>query len=250
MNKLIEWKPNPVVFVIVILAAVMLTGCFNYRRLLTDEIVLKDGNSHTGTITQMDSTTIRLRKVDELIKIIQWADVDTVQGKKLKTLFLGVNMGFYKTPYFSVFRNESVTPRSFGMEYKAGFALRGNRLFYLDLSYLPAKPYEITKFGFGYQYYPGASTYLKKNSFFVGTEANFMNAKFNNAAQFTFEPFTGFERKLNEQLRLHAKLGLQFNLANKNNQAGVNFTVGIHFMRRNFKKYYDSLNRNHILPRK
>ena len=222
----------------------------NYRKLLTDEIVLKNGNSQTGTIIQCDSTNLKVEKIDESISIIPWATIDTVQGKKLKTIWFGANFGYYNTPYFSVFRNEPIVAKQFGMQYKIGLAVRSNKLYYLNLSYSPARPYAITKFGLGYQRYIGNSTYLKKNSFFWGSELNLMNAKYNNGAQTTLEPFTGFEKKCNEHIRLHVKLGLQFNIANKNKQTGVNLTIGVHFMKKDFKKYYDVLNKQHIIYRK
>src|SRR3989344_5167335 len=90
----------------ILLLSALFTSCMNYRRLLTDEVVLKDGNSQTGTIVLCDSTNLKIKKIDESISIIPWTSIDTVQGKKLKTFFLGVNMGYYNTPYFSVFRNE------------------------------------------------------------------------------------------------------------------------------------------------
>lgn len=237
-------------FIFTALLTLALTGCRNYRKLVTDEIVLKDGNSQTGTIIKCDSAALKIRRMDESINIIPWTLVDTVQGKKLKTLWFGANFGYYKIPYFSVFRNEAFTPEQLGMEYKIGLATRGVKLYYLNLTYAPAKPYSITKFGFGYQYYLGASTYLRKNTFFVGGEANLLNAQYNNRSQFTLEPYTGFERKLNEHLRIHFKFQLQLNMANKNNKAGVNTTIGIHFMKRNFQKYYHTLNTEHRLPRK
>lgn len=237
-------------FICIILLAFAFSGCRNYRKLITDEIVLKDGNSQTGTIIKCDSASLKIKKMDESISIIPWTLVDTVQGKKLKTIWFGANFGYYKIPYFSVFRNEPFTPEQFGMEYKIGIANRGVKLYYLDLTYAPTHPYAITKFGFGYQYYLGASTYLRKNTFFVGGEFNLLKAQYNNRSQFTLEPYTGFERKCNEHLRVHFKFQLQMNLANKNSKVGVNTTIGIHFMKRNFKRYYNTLNTEHRLPRK
>jgi hypothetical protein len=243
---------NYSIYIICLLTAASLTGCMNlnYRKSITDEIVLKDGNSQTGTIMKVDSAAIRIKQIDESIRIIPWNAVDTVQGKKLRTLWLGVNMGYYKAPYFSVFRNESMTAENFGLQFKAGLALRGNKLFYFHVSPLPDQPYPVTKCGVGFQRYLGGTTYLKKNTFFVGSEINLMYVKFNNGPQTTLEPFTGYERKLNEHMRIHFKLGLQFNFANKNSGAGVNTTIGIHFMRRNLKRYYNTLNNEHRLPGK
>ncbi len=138
----------------------LLASCTNYRRLLTDEVVLKDGNSHTGTIIQTDSGKIRLKKIDESISIIPWSSVDTVQGKKLMTLWAGVNAGYYNIPYFSVFRNEAMTGKSAGIQYKAGLAFRGVKLYYIHLTFAPAQPYAITKSGVGFQRYLGKTTYL------------------------------------------------------------------------------------------
>lgn len=234
----------------IIFSAAILSSCMNSRKLVTDEIVLKDGNSQTGTIQHCDSINLKIKKMDESITIIPWTTVDTIIGKKLKTIWFGANFGYYKTPYFSVFRDESMIAKQWGMQYKIGLALRGVKLYYIDLSYSPAKPYAVTKVGLGFQRYLGGSTYLKKNTFFVGTEVNFMNAKYNNGAQVALEPFTGFEKKLNEHLRVHFKFGLQLNIANKNNQAGFNATIGIHFLKRNFKLYYDVLNDERRIYRK
>jgi len=112
----------------------ILSSCTNFKRLITDEVVMKDGNSQTGTIILSDSTNIRLKKIDESITNIPWSSVEIVQGKKFKTLFLGANFGFYKTPYFSVFRNEAITARHAGSQYKIGIAARGIKLYYLNLS--------------------------------------------------------------------------------------------------------------------
>lgn len=234
-------------FLILIL---FISSCVNNRKLLTDEVFLKDGNSHTGTIIKCDSNKIKLKKIDESTLIIPWVTVDTIAGKKLKTFWFGANFGYYKSPYFSVFRNEALTAESAGFQLKAGTARRGNKLYYIHLTSIPARPYHVTKYGLGFQKYLRGTTYLTENSFFAGTEINFMNAKFNNGPQITLEPFGGFERKINEQLRLHVKLQLQFNFANKNNKSGVSLTVGVHFLKRNIKKYYSTLNRERRVPSK
>lgn len=242
---------NPLKYCIcAFLSASALTSCVNYKKLLTDEIVLRDGNSHTGTIIQCDSTNLKLQKTDESIRIIPWTVVDTVKGKKLKTVWFGANFGYYNTPYFSVFRNESMSAKNAGFQLKIGLALRGIKLYYINLAHIPDQPYAVTKFGLGYQRYLGKATYTSEKSFFAGSELNLMNVKFNNGPQITLEPFMGFEKKLNERLRIHFKFGLQLNLANKNNQSGANTTIGIHFMKRDFKKYYDILNREYRLPGK
>lgn len=228
-----------------VFTAVLLTGCLNYRRMITDEVILKDENSLTGTITESDSVKLKLRKIDESVSIVKWDDIDTIVGKKLKTVFIGANIGYYNVPYFSVFRNEARSAYGAGYQYKLGYALRGNSLYYFNLTFVPATPYSITKSGLGYQRYLGHTTYLKKMAFFVGGEFNLMNVKQNNGAQIAIEPFTGYEYRLAAHVRMHVKFGIQFNLANKNTGLGSNLSLGFHFMRKNFKKRYTYLNTQH-----
>ncbi len=234
----------------IFLVALIFSGCWSNKKLITDEVVFTNGNSQTGTILSVDTISLKLKHMDESVTVIPWSIIDTVQGKKLQAFWLGFNQGYYSAPYFSVFRNESIVAQGLGFQLKLGMALRGNKLYYFNFSHLPAKPYNMSKFGFGFQRYLGASSYIKKNGFFWGTELDFMNVKYNNGSQFTIEPFTGYERKLSERFRIHAKLGFQINVANKNNQMGVNLTVGVHFLRRNFKKYYHTLNSEKRIPRK
>jgi len=237
-------------FIFILFSCFLLSSCYNSRKLVTDEIVFENGNTQTGTILHCDTAQIKLKKMDESVVVIPWSVIDTIQGKKYKTFFLGVNYGYHYIPYFSVFRNERMTGSAIGKQFKAGMAYRGNKLYYLNFMYSPATPYEITKFGFGFQRYFSENAYLKKTALFVGTELNFMNVKYNNGAETTVEPFAGYELRVAAQLRLHFKLQLQFSLANKNNQTGVSTTIGFHFMKRNFKRYYRTLNNEHRLPRK
>ena len=232
-------------FTCTILAITFLSSCLNYRKSLTDEVVLNDQNSHTGTIIQSDSVNLKLRKIDESSLIIPWNTIDTIVGKKFKTVFFGANIGYYNSPYFSVFRNENMNGSAMGFQYKLGYALRGNNLYYFSLLFITATPYAITKTGLGYQRYLGSTTYLKKRAFFVGGEINLMNVKNNNGVQTTLEPFTGYELKLASHVRVHFKFGLQINLAYKTNSLGSNFSLGFHFMRKNFKKRYTYLNTQH-----
>lgn len=239
-------KYHHIVLLLLLLTGV--TSCVNYRKLIVDEVVLKDGNSHTGKLVYSDTSAVKIQKIDESICVIHWTTIDTIQGKRLKTFFLGANMGAYNVPYFSVFRNEKITAKGFGMQYKAGWAYRGNRLGYMHLSFVPAKPYNVTKFGLGLQRYIQEYTYLSKHSFFWGGEINLMNAKYNNGSQVTLEPFGGYEMKVLETIRVHSKLGLQLNVANKNNNVGINLTIGVHFLKKDYKQHYEYLNKERSLP--
>src|SRR4051812_38156473 len=98
-----------------ILLLSILSSCRNYRGLVTDEVVLKDGNSQTGTILVCDSINLKIKRMDESISIIPWATVDSVHGKKLRTAFVGANFGYYRIPYYSVFRHQAFDGERFGM---------------------------------------------------------------------------------------------------------------------------------------
>lgn len=231
--------------ILIVFSSILVQSCYHTRKLINDELFLKDGNTQTGTILKCDSNSLKLKKMDESVMNYTWAQIDSISGKRYKTFWLGLNTGYYKVPYFSVFRNEPFAAENMGFQLKMGMAYRGNTMHYLNFSSINGRPYSVTKFGYGYLRYVLQKTYLTKNSFFVGSEFNLMNAKYNTGAQFTIEPFTGYERRLNSYLRLHVKLGLQFNVANKNQQTGVNLTVGLHFIKRNFSKYYSILNTQH-----
>lgn len=234
---------------LILAAGLLLFGCKRYKKLIKEEVILKDKNSITGTIMNSDSVTLSLKRFDKSSVNIPWNDIDTIIGKRFKTLWVGFNTGYYNTPYFSVFRNQPINSNSLGFESKIGKAVRGKWLTYFAWTYIPAKPYIVNKWGFGLQQYIIKGTYLSDQSLFWGMEYHLMNAKFNNGVQMCIETFNGYERKLTDQLRIHGKLQVQYNLANKNNSFGVNITVGVHFMKRNFKKHYTTLNKERRLPK-
>jgi hypothetical protein len=233
----------------VLLLAVLLHSCSVYRKNIVDEVVLRDQNSHTGTILKTDSVNVKLMKPDESIILIPWAKIDTIGGKRLKTIWGGMNAGYYSIPYYSVLKDTAILSKTAGFQFKVGTTFRGDKLLYLNLVTCPAQPNHINFFGVGYQKYIYKSTYLQQNAFFVGSEFNFLNAKTNNGAQFTLQPYAGIERKLSDQIRIHFKWALQINFANKNPKTGANFTVGIHFLRKNFNYRYSYLNREHKVYR-
>lgn len=234
---------------IVTTLSLLLIGCSNHKKLIVDEVILKNQNSVTGTIKAVDSSGIKILKMDESQLNISWTEIDTVVGKRYKTFWAGFNTGYYNVPYFSTFRNEAMAGKTLGFQFKAGKAVKGKYMYYFTLTTIPAKPYGINKFGLGFQRYIKKATYINNKGFFWGMEYNLMNAKRNNGVQMTLDPFGGYDYKLNDQLRLHGKLALQFNLANKNNASGASLTVGITFLKRNFKQYYTILNQQHRLPK-
>lgn len=187
--------------------------------------------------------------MDESHVNINWTEIDTIVGKRFKTFFAGMNTGFYNVPYFSTFRNEAINAKALGFQFKAGKATRGRQMNYFTITTLPARPYHVNKFGLGFMRYIGKASYAGNNGFFWGLEYNLMNAKYNNGVQMALDPYWGYDKKIKEQLRLNFKMGFQINIANKNNNLGVNLTVGIHYLKRNFKKYYTDLNQSHRLPK-
>ena len=96
----------------------LLSACVNYKRAINDEVVMKDQNTQTGTIVESDSIKLKLKKIDESITVIKWNEIDTIVGKKFKTVFVGANFGYYHIPYFSVFRNEAMSGNAAGYQYK------------------------------------------------------------------------------------------------------------------------------------
>lgn len=246
INKLITHHQLPVCLIVLFFIT---TSCQQHKKLITDEIVLKDQNSLTGTIINCDSLIVTLKKSDESKQMIQWRNIDTIIGKKYKTIWFGLNTGYYNIPYFSVFKNEPMTAKDFGMQLKIGRAIREKKMQYISWMFSNAKPYSITKLGVGFQRYIGKGTYINQQGFFWGSEFNMMNAKYNNGAQLTLEPFAGYEHQILDQWRVNFKMGLQFNIANKNNNAGINFTIGLHYLKRNFNSYYTKLNTEHKLPK-
>lgn len=232
-------------FLITAILAFTFSSCINYKRLINDEVVLKDGNTETGKIIKSDSVSIRIKKIDESQKSIAWAIIDSVHGKKFKTLWLGLQTGIYNAPYFSVFQNKSFSNNGNGFQAKIGLSYRGTKMYYFNFMHVATVPYPVNKFGLGFQRYVFGNYLSKRHNFFVGSEANAMSVLYNTGLQFAFEPFSGYEIKINNHIRLNAKLGLQFNLFNKNNQTGANFTIGLHFLKKNFNKYYSVLNKEH-----
>lgn len=234
---------------LIVAICVALFSCHSRKKLIKEEVFLKNKNSVTGTIVTCDSNTVIIKKMDESQQAIAWNEIDTIVGKRFKTYFAGLNTGYYNAPYFSVFRNERMSATTMGFQFKAGKAVRGKKLIYVTYTALPARPYHVNKFGIGFQRYIKNASYVGKDGFFWGLDYNLMNAKYNNGVQLTFEPFWGYDKKYKEQLRVHAKMGFQINFANKNNRIGINLTVGIHCFKRNFKTYYTELNQYHRLPK-
>jgi hypothetical protein len=109
-------------------------------------------------------------------------------------------------------------------------------------------PYHINKFGVGTMRYIKKARYTTEKGFFWGLEFNLINAKQNNGVQMCVDPSWGYDYQFTDQFRIHGKMGIQINVSNKNNAAGINFTIGLHYLKRNFKKYYTTLNKEHRIP--
>lgn len=237
-------------FVLSVVLSLIFISCNNYKRLITDEVVLKDGNTQTGTLLKSDSVSVRIKKIDESLLTIPWNTIDSVRGKKFKTFWFGTNIGIYNTPYFSIFRNESYSNTAGGIQFKIGMAYRERKMYYFHYTFIPTAPYPVNKFGVGFHRYVFGNYLQKRNNFFVGVEVNGMGIRYNNGLQFSYEPFTGFELRLSQHFRMHVKFALQFNVFNKNNQTGASLSIGTHIIKRNFKRYYNVLNQEHRLLRK
>jgi hypothetical protein len=240
---------NNCCFLFVNFLCLFVFACNTNKKLITDEVFLKNNNSITGTIVSSDSTKLKIIKFDESSQIINWNEIDTIVGKKYKSLFFGLGLGLYNTPYFSVFKNEAINSNSLGFQIKIGRVIRLRKLNYFHFTQTAAKPFAVSKLGFGLQRYFKKFDYVNKSGFYYGSEFNALFAKYNNGFQTTLEPYLGYELILNNQILANLKFQLQINVANRNNNLGVGLTLGFHFLKTNFKQHYDILNSLHVLKK-
>jgi hypothetical protein len=231
--------------IILFIAIIMLVSSCASRKLV-DKVVLKNASTLTGKITQADSAKVILERQDRSVQHIPWQEIDSVSGIRYKTFFSELALGYAKTPYFSVFRNESFNPAAFSITGKIGIAQNRKNVKYLKYSFLPAKPYNLRKIGIGFQRY-AKGTYFSKNSFFWGNDFSLILIPYNNAPQLTFEPFCGYSRYLTPKIRVNAQWNLQLNPFGKNASVGtgLNFSILYHF--KDINARYSTLNQLHKL---
>jgi hypothetical protein len=229
----------------VLCLTLLLASCASMRRRVREEVLLSDGSSRTGRIERADSGGIALRQADKSLALLPWAEIDSVRGLRLATMYVGLNAGFAYTPYFSVFRNEGYQPSSLLVQGKVGWARRDRVMRYLHYSWLPAaQPYRLNKIGYGFQRYVWQG-YTRPQGVFLGGEFNLLKAEYNNGRQIILEPFVGYERQFDAQCRFHARIGTQLNPVNKNGRLGFTASVGVHFLLRDLQRPYRDLLQDH-----
>jgi hypothetical protein len=224
-----------------------ITACNSYLKTVTEEVVLKNGETATGKLMYCDSSSLKLQKMDLSLSVYNWSEVDSVRGIKFKTHILSFNSGYFSTPYYSVFRGENFKPNNLGFQMRVGTAKFHRTFNYVHYTFIPSNPYNISKLGMGTQRYI-LSDMASKKSFLAGLEGNLLFINYNNVPQVALEPFIGYEFKLNDQLRLHVKMGTQRSILSKNPDWGIHFTAGINFLSKNYKKHYHSINHLKCIP--
>jgi hypothetical protein len=232
------------------LLCLLLAGCGRpFRRLINDEVFLRDGSSVTGTISSADSASVTLQKSDLSRQVIGWQQIDSIGSASHRTMMLGGALGLFSTPYYSAFQGEAYQPTGVGLVLRAGTVSFGKTYKYVNLSFLSGRPYGVTKLGVGIQRHLKLR-YVDAWSPFLGLEANLMFVKNNNSPSFTLDPFLGGDLRLSPQVRLMGRLGFQLNPASAANPLGANLSAGVTYQWRNFSAHNSHLLRHHQLPRR
>ena len=224
-----------------------LQSCRTEKRILTDEVHLRDGSTVVGKITKSDSTKIEIARLDHSTQILNWNLIDSVRPHNYFTPMSSMYAGLFNTPYYSVFLNEKNQPTNLGLQGRTGWAINGKRYTYLHLTLIPSQPLGIRKLGFGKEFYK-RGTYMSQKCLMLGYETNLIFIKNNNAPQFSFEPAFGKHWHWKNQYNIYAKIALQINIASRNQNAGISFGVGINYLHKDFKTHYQTLNETHKLP--
>lgn len=219
----------------------LFTACRNQSKLINDRLVLKDGSELTGRIQSSDSTTLRLEQKDESIRVINFKELDTIYSNKFCTRISSAGLGIFNTAYYSVFENQNHAPTNLGLQLRTGKAFNQNRYHYLNLELIPSKPFNIRKLGAGFEYYKRGG-YMSPKNLTLGFELNLLGVRYNNVPQLTLEPHFGKQWYYKGQMRIYCNAGLQFNLAGRNQNAGVFITGGINYLHIDFGKKYQPLN--------
>jgi len=229
------------IYILFMLNLWLFSACRSTRAVQKDTYHLKNGESYTGSIIQRDSQQFVLVQRNLNTKKIQWTDVDSVSGYKLRTGVLSVSAGAYKTPYFSVFRDEAYSPVSSGFELQWGAARYRKTYRYLTLAWMPARPFSVRKISMGYQYYFRGG-YTGGTGLYGGIKGGFLRPEYNNLGHLFVEPYGGGEWRLGGQGRMFAEAGIMGNVFARNRQPGWNISIGTRFHFRNLDKKYKRLN--------
>ena len=219
-------------------------GCRVHRP--EERIFLKDKVVIKGNIVKVDSLQMMVELSPKESRTFLWEQVDSIQGIRFPSLFIGYQLGYAHVPYFSMFRNESIQNRNIGFQLKLGRAVNGNSLRYLHFSQTPGNPFQVRKWGWGFQRYMLGS-YLGPKSIFAGADIGLMKPQYNNGNQLYLEPFIGWDYQWNRHLRAFAKCTTQWNVLNRNPKLGWGVQAGLVIVFRDFNKHYQVLNQQHRL---
>jgi hypothetical protein len=215
---------------------------------LKDRVILKTGNTQTGTITQSDSNKIILEKYDLSKQTIPWSDIDSVSGISNNSFFISMNASVGKVPYYAAFNDDVYSQVVGGYQIMAGRLKNSKTCHYAFMQFHPAFPNNATKIGFGKSYY-FFNSYTSKTSAFVGGELAIMNIPGNNFPQIPIQPFVGGDYKINGNWYLSGRFGLQRNIGSRNTDWGPWLSLGVRWMRIDYDKRFALYNRTRRLNR-
>ena len=238
------WKFRFFKIHILLAIAFLAFGCRVYKP--NEKVFLKDKVVLKGNIVKVDSVQMRVELSPKESRTFPWEQVDSIQGIRFRSLFIGYQLGYSHIPYFSMFKNESMQNRNIGFQLKMGRTVNGNSLRYLHFSQTPGNPFQVRKWGWGFQRYLLGS-YLGPKSIFAGAEIGLMKPQYNNGNQVYMEPFIGWDYQWNQHLRAFAKCTTQWNVLNRNPKLGWGVQAGLVIIVRDFKKHYRVLNDQHRL---
>lgn len=228
-----------------IVFTLILSSC-SINRKLVDKVTLKNGDVKTGKIINCDSNKISISRPDKTLTILNWAEIDTIEGIENKILFFEINTGFSKSPYYSVFQYKPINSNAISIQAKIGIAKQSNKAIYVHLQSFFSEPYTFNKYGYGFQRY-FLGNYLNPKSLIAGSEFNLLFVKYNNTPQISIEPFLGSEIKFGTNHAINCRANIQWNILNKNPSIGYGIKVGYIYFFRDINKHYKNLNTTHQL---
>lgn len=212
---------------------------------LPDKVILLNSEVETGKIIKSDSNYITLRKGDFSEKKILWLGIDTVMGLSYSTLFFSPSVGLSGINYFSTFRYDKVYSGGMNLQLKLGKMYRRRWAWYVQLTEMPVKPYNIFKTGIGFNYYL-LKGYTEKFCLYLGGKMEMNSVKTNAAPFFNRAVHIGAEYQTKYNNRFFIELSRQKTFLNVYNGTGITFNLGLRFSRE-YKNRYIKLNTQHRL---
>ena len=229
----------PYLFIFLVIAQGSFAQSKKLRR-LPDQVILLNGEVETGKVIKSDSIQISLQKQDFSEKIIQWDHIEKIAGLSYSTFFISPSIGLQQVNYFSTFLYDNVSSGGMNFQLKIGRMKRMRHASYFQITKIPVQPYNITKVGYGYNYYL-FNDYIRQWSTYAGGVFEMTSVKTNANGFFNYDLHLGFEYLSKWDIRFFSEISYQKTIFNINNGNGVAFNAGMRFSRE-YKSYYKKLN--------